>query len=62
MQEEVANVQTQMETMRLEVSSNENARRANDTNTQKLTAIEESVKKVMDYCVKVYSFPSCFPN
>ena len=53
MQEEVANVQRQMETMRVEVNTSENARKANDANTLKLNAIEESVKQVMEFCIKV---------
>lgn len=53
MKEEVGNVQKQMEAMHLEVNASENVRATNDINTQKLTAIEESVKQVMEYCVKV---------
>jgi hypothetical protein len=53
MQAEVTNVQKQMEAMRSEVDASENARRENDVNTQKLTGIEESIKQVMDFCVKV---------
>ena len=53
MQEEVANVQRQMETMRVEVNTSENVRKANDANTLKLNAIEESVKQVMEFCIKV---------
>jgi hypothetical protein len=61
MREEVVHVHLQMETMRTEVETNARTKKENDINSRKLSAIEESVKQVMEFCVKVkpHHFEPC---
>lgn len=42
-----------MQSMRQELDANESDKRMNDVNSRKLVAVEESIKQIMEFCVKV---------